>query len=86
MIMITLNTDQAGVKRWCKEVMIPVQKPKQKGHSNSPRRPVYPEALDSDVRVLQVKTVREERLNIVKVLRFQLGDGGEAIIILLHQL
>lgn len=47
---------------------------------------VYSKSLDSDIRVLQVNTVCQERLNIVKVLGFQLGDGGKAIVILLDQL
>lgn len=51
-----------------------------------PRRPVYPESLYGDVRVLQVDTVCEERLDIVKVLRFEFGDWGESVVILLHQL
>lgn len=51
-----------------------------------PRRPIYPEAFDGDVRVLQVHTVREQRLHIVKVLGLELGDGGESVVVLLDQL
>lgn len=54
--------------------------------SNLPWCPVYAESLDCDLRVLQVSTVREKGLNIVKVLWSQLRDGGKAIVILLHQL
>lgn len=48
--------------------------------------PVYPESLYGDVRVLQVHTVCEERLDIVKVLWFEFGDWGESVVILLDQL
>lgn len=51
-----------------------------------PWRPVYPESLDGDVRVLQVHAVREQRLDIVKVLRFEFGHRGESVVILLDQL
>lgn len=50
-----------------------------------PRRPVYPESFNGDVRVLQVHTVCEEGLDIVKVLRFELGHRGEPVVILLDQ-
>lgn len=53
---------------------------------NLPWCAIYSKALDGDVRVLQVNTVCQERLNIVKVLGFQLGHGGKAIVILLDQL
>lgn len=53
---------------------------------NLPWRAIYSKAFDGDVRVLQVNTVCQERLNIVKVLGFQLGHGGKAIVILLDQL
>lgn len=52
---------------------------------DSPRCPVYSKALDGDVRVFQVNTVCEQGLNIIKVLRFQLGHRGKAIVILLDQ-
>lgn len=51
-----------------------------------PWRPVYPESFYGDVRVLQVHTVCEERLDIVKVLWFEFGDWGESVVILLDQL
>lgn len=51
-----------------------------------PWRPVYPEAFYGDVRVLEVHTVCEEGLDIVKVLRFEFGDRGKAVVILLDQL
>lgn len=53
---------------------------------NLPWCAIYSKALDGDVRVLQVNTVRQQRLNIVKVFGFQLGHGGKAIVILLDQL
>lgn len=53
---------------------------------NLPRRPVYSESLNGDVWVLQVHTVCEERLDIVKVLWFEFGDWGESVVILLDQL
>lgn len=52
---------------------------------NSPRGPVYPEAFDRDLGVLQVDAVREQRLNVIKVLRPQLGHRGEAVVVLLDQ-
>lgn len=51
-----------------------------------PGRPVYPESFNGHVRVLQVHTVCEEGLDIVKVLRFELGHRGEPVVILLDQL
>ena len=51
-----------------------------------PWRAVYPEALDRHVRVLEVDTVGEEGLDVVKVLRLQLGHGREPVVILLYQL
>lgn len=51
-----------------------------------PWRSIYPESLYGHVGVLQVHTVCEERLHIVKVLRFEFGDRGETVVILLHQL
>lgn len=51
-----------------------------------PWRPVYPESFYGDVRVLQVHTVCEEGLDIVKVLWFEFGDWGESVVILLDQL
>lgn len=52
---------------------------------NSPRGPVYPEAFDRDLGVLQVDAVREQRLNVIKVLGPQLGHRGEAVVVLLDQ-
>lgn len=51
-----------------------------------PGRPVYLESFNGHVRVLQVDTVCEEGLDIVKVLRFELGHRGEPVVILLDQL
>lgn len=48
--------------------------------------PVYPESLYGDVWVLQVHTVCEQRLDIVKVLWFELRHWGESVVILLDQL
>lgn len=51
-----------------------------------PWRPVYPESFNGHVWVLQVHTVCEEWLDIVKVLRFEFGHRGESVVILLDQL
>lgn len=54
-----------------------------KGHL--PRCTVYPESLHRDLRILQVNTVCQEGLNIVKVLRFQFGHRGETVVVLFNK-
>lgn len=51
----------------------------------SPWGAVDPEAPHCDLGVLKIDAVREQRLDVLVVLRLQLGGGGEVVEVLLDQ-
>lgn len=51
----------------------------------SPWRAVDPEAPHCDLRILQVDAVGEQRLDVLIILRLQLGGRGEVVEVLLDQ-
>lgn len=53
--------------------------------SHSPWRTIDPEASHSDLRVLQVDAVGEQRLDILIILRLQLGGWREVVEVLFNE-